>query len=862
MNTPSRILVVDDNATNRLVLAKSLEKAGYDVLTAKDGFEGVEAATRQHPDLVLLDMMMPGRDGIEVCTILKAQKETSTIPIVFVTAVAETDQILRAFEAGGCDYVTKPFRSDEVLARVSTHVRLRRAEAELRQQNRQLVELTNELSMLSRIDSLTGLLNRRAWEERIEEEHERFQRHGNVYSVVMIDVDCFKAINDARGHLAGDECLRRIAESVASVCRSVDQIGRYGGEEFVVLAPDTPGDSAAKLAERIRSAIWALGMPHPANMNIGRVTISLGIATCASGSWEDVLRKADDALYVAKKAGRNMVYAADEALWGTSTITEDTSAVLTDPEGNEQVRVLIVDDERTNRVICKGSLERAGYHVREAIDGLTAITSVIEDPPDVIIMDVMMPNMDGLECTRKLKADPDARDIPIIMVSALAEGEDILAGLDTGADEYLTKPIRTTELALRVRTMARQHRDRADLLRSFQLRGEHMQILTVLVEFCRKVATCNRFDEVVGHTVAVVADVVHSRRVSVMLPDDEQQHLSISKATGMDTELASTVKVPLGAPIAGQVFASGRPVVINTDAEKVTNAKTYDSRFFASVPLVSAPLGAAGRVMGVLNVTERIGQQPFEPHELEYIELIAKVAATAMQEILSREAHSQASDSIMVALAKLAEHRDNDTGLHVDRVARYCCILAEGLREQDEYRDHIDDVFMHDLARSVPLHDIGKVAIPDDILLHPGKLTAKQMEVMRTHAVIGANTIDALIERSPSVEFLKMAADIARYHHEWHDGSGYPHGLKNHAIPLSARITALADVYDALTTKRVYKDAIPHETAVGIIREGMGSQFSPGVVEAFLKRESEFANVAAELADNFSADSPVEMVSV
>ena len=526
------------------------------------------------------------------------------------------------------------------------------------------------------------------------------------------------------------------------------------------------------------------------------------------------------------------------------------------------LRVLIVDDQRTNRVICKGSLERAGYRVREAIDGHTAITSVSEDPPDVIIMDVMMPNMDGLECTRRLKADPDARDIPIIMVSALAEGEDILAGLEAGADEYLTKPIRTTELTLRVRTMARQYRDRADLLRSFQLRGEHMQILTRLVEFCREVATSNRLDEVVGHTISAVANVVHSRRISVMFPDDEQQRLSIAKSTGMDAELANTIKVPFGEAIAGQVFTSGRPAVINSEAERPANQGTYDSRFFASVPLICTPLGAAGQVIGVLNVTERIGGQPFESNELEYIELIAKVAATAMQKIISREAYSQASDSIMVALAQLAEHRDNDTGLHVDRVTRYCCILAEELREQDVHRGQINETFIHDLVRSVPLHDIGKVAIPDEILLHPGKLNAKQMEVMRTHAVIGANTIDALIERSPSVEFLKMAADIARYHHEWYNGSGYPHGLKKHAIPLPARIAALADVYDALTTKRVYKDSMPHEKAAGIIREGMGSQFAPDIVEAFLKRESEFASVAAELADNSSVDEPTEMVSV
>ena len=175
--------------------------------------------------------------------------------------------------------------------------------------------------------------------------------------------------------------------------------------------------------------------------------------------------------------------------------------------------------------------------------------------------------------------------------------------------------------------------------------------------------------------------------------------------------------------------------------------------------------------------------------------------------------------------------------------------VSEELRERSDYRDEIDEAFIHNLVRSVPLHDIGKVAIPDEILMYPGRLNAKQMEVMRTHAVIGADTIDALIERSPSVNFLKMAADIARYHHEWYDGSGYPHGLKAHAIPLCARITALADVYDALTTKRVYKKAVNHDEAAAVIDGLSGTQFDPVVVEAFRQHAREFARLGTELAD-------------
>jgi diguanylate cyclase (GGDEF)-like protein len=865
VNTTSRILIADDDPTSRLVLAAALEKAGYEVRTANNGFEATEAATREHPDLILLDMMMPGRDGLEVCRILKAQEDTAAIPILFVTAISDRDQLLKAFTAGGCDYVTKPFRSEEVLVRVSAHVELRRQNRQLENLTEQLTSANIKLAELSRIDPLTNLLNRRTWEEAVEQEHERFVRHGSPYSIVMIDVDYFKGFNDTHGHLAGDKCLRRMAECIVSACRRVDRVGRYGGEEFVVLAPETLAEPAAKLAERIRQSVWTLGVPHSANMGTGRVTVSLGVAACASGSWENVLKEADDALYVAKRAGRNMVYCPDHKPGKTAAQTaakgSDHLSSPVEDENAERVRVLVVDDDDTNLVICRGCLERAGYEVREAKNGRAAIARVKESPPDVIIMDVMMPDMDGLECTRELKADLDTRDIPIIMASALNEGGDILAGLEAGADEYLTKPVRTTELALRVRSMARQHRDHRELLRGYEVRGEHVRILMCLVEFCRVVGTSRRLDEVLERTVGVIGDLAHSRRISIMLPEGEEQRLKIVESRGMDVELASTVTVPVGEPIAGQVFASGRPVVINSEAERPANREIYDSRFFASVPLICTPLGAAGRVIGVLNVTERIGGQPFGENELEYIELIAKVAATAIQEILSREAYVQTSDSIMVALAKLAEHRDSATGLHLDRVTRYCCILAEELRCRDEYRAQIDEAFIHNLVRSVPLHDIGKVAIPDEILLYPGQLNARQMEVMRTHAVIGANTIDALIERSPNVNFLKMAADIARYHHEWYDGSGYPHGLKALAIPLSARITALADVYDALTTKRVYKEAVHHDEAVGVIDGLSGTQFDPVVVQAFRNHECEFARLAAELADKCCPGSHQDVIA-
>jgi putative two-component system response regulator len=176
-------------------------------------------------------------------------------------------------------------------------------------------------------------------------------------------------------------------------------------------------------------------------------------------------------------------------------------------------------------------------------------------------------------------------------------------------------------------------------------------------------------------------------------------------------------------------------------------------------------------------------------------------------------------------------------------------MLAEKLRDEEGFANEIDDEFLHQLERSVPLHDIGKVAIPDEILLFPGRLSDEQMAIMRTHTTAGASTIQSLIDRTPGVGFLEMAMTIARYHHERWDGNGYPVGLSGEEIPLAARITAVADVYDALTTRRVYKEAFSHEKASAIILEGSGSQFDPRVVEAFTRRENDFAALARAMAD-------------
>jgi putative two-component system response regulator len=203
--------------------------------------------------------------------------------------------------------------------------------------------------------------------------------------------------------------------------------------------------------------------------------------------------------------------------------------------------------------------------------------------------------------------------------------------------------------------------------------------------------------------------------------------------------------------------------------------------------------------------------------------------------------------STIIAIVKLAEARDDDTGQHIERTRTFCKMTAEYLLENDIYVDEIDSSFIESIHTACPLHDIGKIAIPDSILLKPAKLTPEEFEIMKTHTTQGAQNLRMVQKKYPHNEFINMGICIAQSHHEKWNGSGYPHGLKGQDIPLAARIMALADVYDALRSKRVYKDAFSHEKSKEIITAGKGTHFDPNIIDTFLALESEFNRIRQEM---------------
>lgn len=294
-----RVLIIDDVPNNIEVLGEALSQ-DYDVRFACSGQEGLTMAMADPPDVILLDVVMPEMDGFEVCRRLKDLDDLQNIPVIFVTARdAEEDQGI-GLSLGAVDYITKPFNPALVRMRVRNHAESKRR-ADL-------------LASLAMIDGLTHLPNRRRFDEQLELEWKRCQRDSLPLSLLLMDIDDFKGFNDRFGHGEGDSCLQRVAEALAKAAhRPTDLLARYGGEEFVALLPDTDALGAWQVAERLRVAVEALGIPH-APAGAGRVvTLSVGYATrepdseAAATTPEALLNAADEQLYAAKRDGRNRV---------------------------------------------------------------------------------------------------------------------------------------------------------------------------------------------------------------------------------------------------------------------------------------------------------------------------------------------------------------------------------------------------------------------------------------------------------------------------------------------------------------------------------------------------------------------------
>lgn len=302
------ILIVDDLPANLRLLSSLLIPQGYQVRPVTSGKQALKAVNASAPDLVLTDLRMPDMDGHALCQQLKAQAHTRDIPIICISVADDIDSKVDSFELGAVDFISKPFASAEVLARVKTHLQVARLQASLRDKVNELERAYDHIKELSTRDSLTGLYNRRYFDEQVNYLLRVAQRHHQPVSLAVIDVDHFKAVNDNFSHVIGDKVLAKVAELLLQDRRSTDIVARYGGEEFVIVLPQTPLTDAAQSCERLRQSI--VSYPWSEFAADLQVTVSIGLSanrTCSEVSLETLYTQADIQLYSAKRAGRNQV---------------------------------------------------------------------------------------------------------------------------------------------------------------------------------------------------------------------------------------------------------------------------------------------------------------------------------------------------------------------------------------------------------------------------------------------------------------------------------------------------------------------------------------------------------------------------
>lgn len=295
-----RILIVDDERININILT-SLLKTDYKLMAATNGEQAIKAASTGQPDLILLDILMPGMDGHQVCRKLKSDPATQSIPVIFITAMGDSENETMGFALGAVDYISKPFSNAVVKARIGVHLRLKR-------QN-------DLLENLASMDALTGVSNRRAFDLARASEWRRCQREKLPISFIMMDIDQFKQFNDNYGHGAGDECLSRIAKAIKGcIHRPGDLLARFGGEEFAVIMPGTSGEGAKQMVQQFQAAVAELAIAHEHSKVAPHVTLSVGIATTSRTSElgpEQLFEAADKMLYQAKESGRNTCCATE-----------------------------------------------------------------------------------------------------------------------------------------------------------------------------------------------------------------------------------------------------------------------------------------------------------------------------------------------------------------------------------------------------------------------------------------------------------------------------------------------------------------------------------------------------------------------
>lgn len=679
----AKIMVIDDDAATTLAIKKHLSSAGFtNFRLVTDSTQAIQTVISEQPDVVLLDLIMPV-NGIEILHQIRTTESIKRIPVLSLTSTDDENTRTQLLNMGANDFLSKPVCGNELVARVRNTLSTKIAFDDLLVRSAKL-----EADVLT--DPLTKIANRRAFDFELERKIIEWERQRTSFSLILIDIDYFKSINDRYGHLVGDKTLFEVAKIIGQATRRMDLVCRIGGEEFAVILPATRNEESGQAAERIRRSF------ETAQLIIGDVsiplTVSIGIANAMKADdAKTMYLRADNALYACKQRGRNCSTLHD----GTKCVAVEATPREKTPSRNNAdsidlnivaAKIMVVDDEPSTVAVVKKYLNDGGFdRILTETNSQNALDAIATEKPDLVLLDIRMPNVNGLEILTKMRRSSEMIPIPVVFLTSSTDTETKVNALNLGANDFLQKPVNASELLARVRNtlMAKAH---IDLLASYSAKLEQeVEIRT--------------------------AELVASRREAIQ------------------------------------------------------------------------------------------------------------------------------------CLAKAAEIRDDKTGQHVLRVGRYAAIIA---RELGFSGQHVTD-----LEHAAQLHDVGKIGVPDAILNKPDKLTPQEFEKIKEHCRTGSlimrdesktrrpehgeeESISQILEQCSS-PVMRLAALVAETHHEKWDGSGYPRGLSGEEIPIEGRITAVCDVFDAVSTERPYKKAFPLEQCFQIIADGAGSHFDPQVVDAFFR---------------------------
>ncbi len=478
-------------------------------------------------------------------------------------------------------------------------------------------------------------------------------------------------------------------------------------------------------------------------------------------------------------------------------------SVLSPPAAVRQT-VLVVDDSNLLRGILKEELEAEGFEVHLAEDGLQALEKAKDLRPDVILLDIGLPGLDGYEVCRRVKADAATTEIPILMITALNELKDKLAGFEAGADDYLTKPFFTKELLARLRKNLRM---RESVHASRRLGQSYLEMLFGIGS---AIISPFKVDDDVEIILRQGLVAVGASKGAILLLDTKQGTLEVRGTMGCDGH--GDAKIGDRHRISDKL-----PVVDAEGADGPTGIRIHEdeTRGVVFVPMVSKEKLVGGIE---IHLGERRGRLTVNEQKLLYA-LASQAAIFLVNARLERDVRSMFLN-IIVSMAGAVDAKDSYTHGHSLRVARMSLIVAQ---EAGLPRDELEPLLL-----SAILHDIGKIAIPDNILKKPERLNREEFEIMKGHPVAGAKMLQ-------HIQALENVIPGILYHHEFWNGSGYPHGLADEAIPLQGRIIHIGDAFDAMTTDRIYRIKIGVSGAIKEIKKHSGHQFDPRLVKCLLE---------------------------